>query len=77
MMKRKESFEFVKVGSINTVGSLAVIKSLLESENVTYHITNEHFSSLYGAADGLTMMDILVRSDQVNIAKDLLKDYVE
>jgi len=68
--------EFVKIGSVNNQGDLAIIKSLLESSNINFYITNENFSALYGAANGLTAMDIFVLEKETEQAKDLLKNFV-
>ena len=68
--------EFIKIGNVNNQGDIAIIKSLLESNNINFYITNENFSSLYGAASGLTSMDIFVSEKETEQAKDLLNNFV-
>jgi len=68
--------EFIKIGSVNNQGDIAIVKSLLESNNIDFYVTNENFSALYGAANGLTSMDIFVSEKEAEQAKDLLKNFV-
>jgi len=68
--------KFIKVISINNIGQLEIVKSLLQSFKIPYYVTNENFASLYGEADGLTQMDIMVREDKIEEAEDILKDFL-
>lgn len=71
-----QNSKFVTVHSTNNQADLAVIKSLLNISGISYFIANENFGTLYGAADGLTLMDIKVVSDEAEEAKELLKDFI-
>jgi hypothetical protein len=75
--KEDSPLEFIKIGVVNNPADLSLVKSLLESEDIVYYISNENFSNLYGAADGLTSMDIMVRQDDSERAKDILKDFAK
>jgi hypothetical protein len=76
-MKQDSNHAFIKVYSTPNSGQIVVIKSLLEAEKISYYIKGEHFARLYGAADGLTTMDVMVREDDFADAKELLKDFIE
>ena len=71
-----QNAKFITVYSTNNHAELALIKSLLNTASINYFITNENFNSLYGVADGLTLMDIKVMDDKVEEAKELLKDFI-
>jgi len=55
---------------------IAVIKSLLEAENIPYHIDNEHFAALRGAADSVTDFGVNVPDDLEEKARDLLAEFI-
>ncbi|KPK98656.1 MAG: hypothetical protein AMJ95_03300 [Omnitrophica WOR_2 bacterium SM23_72] len=69
-------YKFIKVHSTPKPGEIAVIKSLLDAQNIPYEIKGEHFASLYGAADGLSSMDVMVREDYSEDAEELLKEFI-
>ncbi len=75
-MEENRKLKFIKVISVNNVGTLSFIKSLLEDKDIPYYITNENFSVFYGGADGLTRMDIMVREDKLRETKDILKGFI-
>ncbi|MFH0827241.1 MAG: DUF2007 domain-containing protein [Candidatus Omnitrophota bacterium] len=68
--------KFVKVHSTPKSGEIAVIKSLLDAQKIPYEIKGEHFAALYGAADGLSSMDVMVREDYSEDAEELLKGFI-
>lgn len=70
------NYKFKKVFSTPKLAEIIVIKSILETQNIPYHIKGENFATLYGAADGLSSMDILVREDFFSEANELLKDFI-
>ena len=47
-------YRFVKVYSTPNHGEVAIIKSILDSQEISYYIKGENFGSLYGAANGLS-----------------------
>ncbi len=68
--------QFIQVHSTSNHGEIAVIKSLLDEQNIPYYIKGENFAMLYGAADGLTRMDIMVREDSAQEVRELLNDFI-
>lgn len=69
-------YKFINIFTTPRIGDLPVIKSILESEKIPYYIKGENFGTLYGQADGLTAVDIMVRDDYVDYVKTLLKDFI-
>jgi hypothetical protein len=69
-------YKFIRVHSTPKSGEIAVIKSILDAQNIPYQIKGEHFGTLYGAADGLSSMDIMVREDYSEDTKELLKEFI-
>lgn len=74
--RNQKEYKFIKVHSTPKAGEIAVIKSILDAQNIPYQIKGEHFGTLYGAADGLSSMDIMVREDYSEDAKELLKGFI-
>jgi len=74
--KEQSKDKFVKVYSTPTQGEIAIIKSILDAHNIPYYIKGENFGTLYGPADGLSSMDIMVREDNFEDAKELLKEFI-
>ena len=68
--------EFVRVYSTPKLGEVALIKSLLDGQNMPYYVKGENFGTFYGPADGLSTMDIMVRKDCAQDAEELLKDFI-
>ena len=77
MDEHKKDHIFVKVYSTPKTGEIALIKSILNGEDIPYYIKGEHFGTLYGPADGMSSMDIMVREDYVEDIKELLKDFIK
>ena len=74
--KRQNAFKFVTVFTTPKSVDIPIIKSILESQNIPYHIKGEHFGSLYGYTDGFSSMDVMVREDHSEVAKELLKEFI-
>jgi hypothetical protein len=74
--RNRPEYKFIKVFSTPKLSEITVIKSILEVQNIPYHIKGENFGTLYGPADGLSSMDILVREDFSSEACELLKDFI-
>jgi hypothetical protein len=72
---------FVKIYTIpNTVrmmGEIALIKSLLDSGRVPYYIAGENVGTLYGFAGVLNPLDVMVREDYAQDARELLRDFID
>ena len=75
-MEDNNKIRFKKLLTLSNVAQLAVVKSLLEDLKIPYYITNEYFSTLYGAADGLTRMDLFVEEENFLRAKEVLRDFL-
>jgi len=62
---------FEPISEIHNAGDLSFIKSLLDSEGITYFIQGEHVAHfLYNAVP----MRLMVKKDQANKAREILKD---
>jgi hypothetical protein len=75
-LKKDKDIKFIKIVTVTKVAQLAIIKSLLEGAKISYYVTNEYFSTLYGGANGLTKMDILVSEEDLEEVKNILKDFL-
>lgn len=76
MQRSRKEYKFIKVYTTPKAGEIAIIKSILDSQKISYFIKGENFGTLYGPADGLSSMDIMVREDNFEDAKELLKEFV-
>ncbi len=77
MKKSQKEYKFIKVYSTPKQGEIAIIKSILDSQNISYYIKGENFGILYGAANGLSSMDVMVRDDHSEEARELLKEFIK
>jgi len=77
MSEKQSQHKFVRVYSTPKLAEVAIIKSILESQKISYYIKGENFGTLYGPANGLSSMDIMVREDFCADAKELLKDFIK
>lgn len=75
--KNQSEYKFVKIYSTPRQGEIALIKSILNSSKIPYYIKGENFGTLYGPANGLSMMDIMVSEDYSEDVKELLKDFIK
>ena len=75
--KNQFKYNFIRVYSTPKQGEIALIKSLLDSNKIPYYIKGENFGTLYGPADGLSTMDIMIREDYSEDVKELLKDFIK
>lgn len=66
-----ESFEYTEVLATRNCGDIAFIKSVLDSADIVYFFQGEHFVSL---KPYVTPARLMVKKDQVEEAKELLKD---
>jgi len=68
--QKPEFIEYVEVmGTYNPV-DVALIKSILDSENITYYFNADHFMQVSPLAEPVRLM---VRKDEVEKAKELLQ----
>lgn len=74
--KNPSNCKFVEIFSTPQQGEIAIIKSILDSQGIPYYIKGENFSTLYGAANGLSSMDIMIREDYSEDAIELLKEFI-
>lgn len=71
-----EEVGFESVYTTFDQGRLALVKSLFDSEGIFYYVTNENAASVaFGSVSGT--MTFMVKKDQVDLAKDLLKEISE
>ena len=66
-----EFVDFMELLGTYNPADVAFLKSLLESEGIQYFFKGEHFMHVRPLADPVRLM---VRSDQINDAIELLKD---
>lgn len=67
----KEFIEYTEVLATRNLGDIASIKSVLDSAGIIYFFQGEHFVSL---KPYITPARLMVRSDQVEEVKEILKD---
>jgi hypothetical protein len=63
--------EFEEILSTNSPSDVALIKSLLDAENITYFLQGEHVAPYVYYAVPIRLM---IRKDQVKRVLDILKD---
>lgn len=63
--------DFEEVLSTFNYGDIAIIRSLLDAEKITYFLKGEHFNQMRPLVEAVRIM---VRKDQIQKAKDILKD---
>lgn len=66
-----EYVDFQPILATFNTGDIAVIKSILDGEEITYYFLGEHINLVRPLGDPARLM---VRSDQVETAIELLKD---
>jgi hypothetical protein len=76
MNKDQSKYKFIKIFSTPKPGEIALIKSVLDSQKIPYYIKGENFGTIYGAADGLSSMDIMIREDYSQDARELLNNFI-
>jgi len=74
--KARSQDKFITVYSTPKQGEVAIIKSILDAQKIPCFVKGENFGTLYGPADGLSSMDIMVREDNFEDAKELLKEFI-
>ena len=72
----ESNYKFIKVFTTPNVGEVAIIRSILDGEKISYYLKGENFGTVYGPADGLSSVDVMIREDYVEDAKDLLSDFI-
>lgn len=75
--EEKITYNFLRIFTTPNKAEASIIKSILESEKIPYYIKGENFGTVYGSADGLTSVDIMVREDYAEEAKILLKEFTK
>ncbi len=71
-----EKIDFEPVFTTFDKGAVALVKSLFESEKISYYVDNENAASLaMGSVTGV--MTFMVVKDQVEKARDLLSEIKE
>lgn len=71
-----EKIDFEPIFATFDKGIVALIKSLLDAEKISYYVDNENAASLaMGSVTGV--MTIMVAKNQVDTAKELLREIKE
>ena len=70
-MKNKEYIEYEQILATHSPGDIAILKSILETEGITYYFDGEHVAPYLCYAVSVRLM---VKKDQVANAIELLKD---
>jgi len=63
---------FIPILSTYNLGDVALIKSILDNDEIEYFLQGENTEYVSACMDPVILM---VRGDQVNIVKELLKDF--
>ena len=71
LIPESEFVEYEEILITFNPGDIAIIKSLLDSEGITYYFHGEFFNYVRPLADPARLM---VRKDQVDEAREILKD---
>lgn len=69
-----EEVKFKSVYSTWKRSDVAFIKSLLDDNSVVYYIDNEYAAGLAGGGGVSGVMNVMVAENQLDLAKELLKD---
>jgi len=67
-----DDITFVPVLSTYNLGDIALIRSILDNEEIEYFLQGENTAYIRGYMDPTILM---VREDQVPVVKELLKDF--
>ena len=68
---KPEFVNYVEVGGTYNPADIALIKSILDTENITYYFNAEHFMYAYPLAEPARLM---VKADEAEKAKEVLQD---
>jgi hypothetical protein len=69
--EKPEFIDYVEVMGTYNVADIALIKSLLDAENITYYFNAEHFMYVRPLAEQVRLM---VKKDEAEKAKEILRD---
>ncbi|OGX16282.1 MAG: hypothetical protein A2166_03960 [Omnitrophica WOR_2 bacterium RBG_13_41_10] len=76
-MEKKLNKDYVCIYRTPSHDQLAIIKSLLDSNEIPYFIENEHFASLIGVSDGAVNFGIMIKTSYSEEAKELLNEIIQ
>ena len=66
-----EFTDYVEIMGTFNPADVALIKSILDSENITYYFSSEHFMYIQPLAQSVKLM---VKKDEVEKAREILQD---
>lgn len=69
--EKREIIDYVEVMGTYNVTDIALIKSLLDAENITYYFKNEYFMYVRPLVEPATLM---VKRDEADKVKEILRD---
>jgi len=72
MGNNSENIKYKKLISISRPDQIAVLKSILTANNISFQVESEHFTSMHILAQSCSFV---VDEKQFNTAKQLLKDF--
>ena len=75
--EKQPEYKFIRVYASPKQGEIGLIKSLLDNEGIPYYIKGENFGTLYGPADGMSSMEVMIREDFSKAAEELLRDFIK
>ena len=65
-------YDFIEIVSTLNQGDIALIKSVLDGEDIEYQILDENFINVRPLVEAVR---IIVREDQADVARELIKDF--
>jgi tetratricopeptide (TPR) repeat protein len=74
--RKLRNYEYQKILTTPKIADLPIIKSRLDKEQIPYCIEGEDFGHLDAFADGFNAINVLVREDQAEAARAILKDII-
>jgi len=69
--EKPEFIDYVEIMGTYNPADVALIKSILDTENITYYFKAEHFMYVRPLAEPVRLM---VKTDEVEKAKEILRD---
>ena len=69
--EKPEFIEYVEIMGTYNPADVALIKSILDAENITYYFNAEHFMYVRPLAEPVRLM---VKTDEAEKAKEILRD---
>jgi len=75
-MEQKSEEKFACIYRTPSYDQLAIIKSLLDANKITYFIENEQFASLAGVSDGAVSFGIMIKASYLEIFIQIIRNKI-